>query len=175
MKDEAGRLLDQAYLLFRNKNQPEPPAAVRTERCEVNNAPIDRNEIPKQSAPTPAPPPTRTLAETIKNPDKYFVEIFDPEGDWALFVGPDKQAFRVCSRSLARASPVFNKQKLDIGADLDRWKFNVPQADPRALRIILQIAHGRLELVPPKLTLDMLMEVVYLADRCDMISTLKPF
>jgi hypothetical protein len=41
-------------------------------------------------------------------PESGGVEVFDPRGDLTLVAGADRVVFRVCSRSLARSSPVWD-------------------------------------------------------------------
>jgi hypothetical protein len=91
--------------------------------------------------------------------------IFDPHGDLRLVVGEEKAESLVCSRSLARASPIFNKMLFGFfyeskPAKGDR-RVELPEDDPYALCFLLNIIHGRFDRVSSSLTAEHGEEDVY--------------
>ncbi|EJT75358.1 hypothetical protein GGTG_05295 [Gaeumannomyces tritici R3-111a-1] len=76
-------------------------------------------------------------------------KAFDDRGDLQLLVGvaPDQYKFIVCSRTLLRASSVFNTmlngpwtEKQLVSGD---WVVELPDDDPISLRRVLTLTHGR--------------------------------
>ncbi len=115
-------------------------------------------------------------------PESGGVEVFDPRGDLTLVAGPDRVAFRVCSRSLARSSPVWDamlygpfaegKEQQQEGCG---WEIPLPDDRPEGLRILFSVAHGKFDDLTPAIAHEELLSLTVLADKYDMISLLKPF
>ncbi|KAK4246108.1 hypothetical protein C7999DRAFT_33505 [Corynascus novoguineensis] len=109
------------------------------------------------------------------------IKIFDPHGDLRLIVGEHEAVFQVCSRTLARSSPVwdtflygpFSRSKAQQNSEV--WEVSLPGDDADGLSIILWAIHYNLGAFPLKLTLDLLFRITVLADKYDMIGTLRPF
>lgn len=90
--------------------------------------------------------------------------------------------FRVCSRTLARSSPVWEKmlygrfaESKPSGSD---WVVELPDDDAEAIELLLYIAHARLDSVPafdhtPEV--EKLYQIAVFADKWDMIQFLRPW
>jgi hypothetical protein len=110
-------------------------------------------------------------------------DVVDPRGDLFLVLGNVKNniSFQVCSRTLARSSPVWDT--LLYGPYLegqaqqkdDTWEVDLPEDDPLALRIILHAVHYRLDAMPSTVPFDILVQLVVVSDKYDMVASLKPF
>jgi hypothetical protein len=112
------------------------------------------------------------------------VEVFDPRGDLRLIVGtdPDQVAFQVCSRALARSSPywetmlygpfVEGQAQQQEGSE---WATRLPDDRPEGLRILCFAVHGRFDALPSEMSQDELIDLTVLAEKYDMIGSLKPF
>lgn len=110
------------------------------------------------------------------------VEVFDPRGDLRLIVGSDQIAFQVCSRALARSSEYWEtllygafaegQGQQEAGSD---WVIPLPEDRPEGLRILCLAVHGRFDALPGKITHGELLYLTVLADKYNMISSLKPF
>jgi hypothetical protein len=107
----------------------------------------------------------------------------DEDGDLLLQVGSElgkTYGFKVCSAALRRASPVlkkmlFSKFKEAKPADGSEWNVDLPADDPSPFAIILQIIHGRFELVPRYIPLAQIHDVLVLADKYEMTLVVKPW
>ncbi|KAH6847179.1 hypothetical protein B0I37DRAFT_445473 [Chaetomium sp. MPI-CAGE-AT-0009] len=93
--------------------------------------------------------------------------------------------FRVCSRAMRRASPVWKamlfgpwrEREPDDGQD---WVVRLPHDQPVAMAVLFAIAHGRLELVPQWRNNDLgayapISAILSAADKYDMLQPLLPF
>ncbi len=109
------------------------------------------------------------------------VEEFDPRGDLRLVVGADQVVFQVCSRALARSSPVwetllygpFSEGKAQQKEDT--WEIPLPEERPEELRILVSVVHGRFDNLPQAIACSELLKITVLADKYDMVHYLKPF
>ena len=107
----------------------------------------------------------------------------DEDGDLLLRVGSalgKEHEFKVCSAALRRASPVwkamlFSKFKEAKPADGSEWIVELPEDDPSPLAIILQIIHGKFELVPTYIPLAQLYGLLILTDKYQMTHVVKPW
>ena len=114
---------------------------------------------------------------------------FDRRGDLTLRVGPPdaitSNSFLVCSRTLARTSPVFDRMlygtfaeaKPTDDADVNpkHWVVDLPADDPAALAILVRIAHGHFNEVPKALPIDVLYSLTTLTHYYDATSALIPW
>ncbi|KAK3306040.1 uncharacterized protein B0T15DRAFT_216862 [Chaetomium strumarium] len=129
-------------------------------------------EIPAKDTEEPKKPP-HTLPNTA--------EVFDHRGDLTLTVGRNKVAFRVCSRSLARLSGVWDAMLYGPLAEgktqhtSEKWVVAHPDDEPEGLRILLLGIHGRLTAFPPFLTQLTVFALLVICDKYDMVEFLKPF
>ena len=109
------------------------------------------------------------------------VEIFDPRGDVTIIAGPEQVTFRVCSRALARSSPAWAAMlfgPFSEGQGQQRtadWRVELPDDDPEALRIVLNVAHCRTDRVPEVLLQEAMFKLTVLCDKYDLVALLKPY
>ncbi|KAL0781906.1 hypothetical protein CaCOL14_003241 [Colletotrichum acutatum] len=107
---------------------------------------------------------------------------FDDRGDLTLRVGSledggaDVFEFVVCSRALARASPVFRAMLFggfsESKPEGDTWIVKLPEDRPAPFFILLNIIHGRFRAVPQKLKLDELYQLLVVTNKYDMLSVI---
>ncbi|KAL8289793.1 hypothetical protein RB601_005630 [Gaeumannomyces tritici] len=106
---------------------------------------------------------------------------FDDRGDLQLLVSvaPDQYKFIVCSRTLSRASPVFNTmlngprtEKQPVSGD---WVVELPDDDPISLRRVLTLIHGRFREVPDTIPLEDLHRLCICVDKYDITEYLRPW
>ncbi|KXH34838.1 hypothetical protein CSAL01_00419 [Colletotrichum salicis] len=107
----------------------------------------------------------------------------DPDGDLTLVAGqqtgkPEK-SFHVCASALRRSSQVWKKMLFgpfkESKPAFGPWLVNLPEDDPDALEIILNIIHANFPLVPNTPDLFELYEIFQMANKYDMIPALKPW
>lgn len=123
--------------------------------------------------------PKRNMPKRPRQSDG--VEVFDPHGDLRLVVGADQVVFQVCSRALARSSPVwetmlhgpFSEGKAQQKGDT--WEISLPEEPPEELGIIFSVVHGKIENLPPAIACSGLLKLTMLADKYDMMRLLKPY
>ncbi|ROT35251.1 hypothetical protein SODALDRAFT_363062 [Sodiomyces alkalinus F11] len=129
--------------------------------------------------------------DTVMDEAGMQTTVFDPLGDLRLRCGAELgsavQDFVVCSRSLARASPVLRvltygpfaesrANQSSASPDKDNeWVIDLPEDDPKPFRDILNIVHGRFNLVPRRLSLAALYDVLALTHKYDMSAVIKPW
>ncbi|KAI0377600.1 hypothetical protein F5Y04DRAFT_173441 [Hypomontagnella monticulosa] len=109
---------------------------------------------------------------------------FDQRGDLRLRVGPANEtsstSFLVCSRTMARISPVFDRMLYGSFAeakptDAENWVVDLPEDDPASLAIIVRIAHGHFNEVPRILTIERLYTLTTLTHYYDATPILTPW
>lgn len=121
---------------------------------------------------------------------------FDKRGDLKLSVGPpnatSSNSFLVCSRAMARISPVFDRMlygsfaeakpppppTTDTDTDSSskaEWVVDLPADDPVSLAILTRVAHGRFSEVPKALTIDGLYALTTLSHYYDATQALVPW
>ncbi|KAJ1324713.1 armadillo repeat-containing protein 5 [Microdochium nivale] len=130
--------------------------------------------------------------EPIPKPDLEY--ILDPRGDlWLHTRGKDAQdksnsgRFRVCSRTVARASPVLDKmlygwfaERLRNQAQGQEWVVELPEDTTSAMRSLLEIMHGQFQHIKPvvgaqKQTIRSLYDIIVAAHKYDCIKMLRPW
>ncbi|OAA55656.1 hypothetical protein ISF_07761 [Cordyceps fumosorosea ARSEF 2679] len=116
----------------------------------------------------------------------------DPRGDIRLQVGRDDvdhadnessswqhAEFLVCSRALARASPIFDRMLYGPYAEAAHaspdWSVALPEDKPAPMQVLLQIAHARFSRVPPVLSVDNLHDLAVLTNYYDATALLAPW
>lgn len=125
----------------------------------------------------------------MSQPDSE-VEI-DPRGDVRLRVGgaadsAEVTTFRACSRTLARASPVFDRmlygsfaeskpQPPADGGEAANWVVDLPDDNARAMRTLLDITHGHFSAVPAALSVGELYDLTVLTHYYDATRSLAPW
>ncbi|KAF4436571.1 hypothetical protein F53441_13209 [Fusarium austroafricanum] len=107
--------------------------------------------------------------------------VFDARGDTKLCVGEtDPVTFTVCSRALARTSPVFDRMlfgpfmesKTEDGED---WVVKLPEDKPAALSLFLRISHGQFDHVPRIISIDDLYDLSVTTNYYDCTHMLEPW
>ncbi|TDZ72080.1 hypothetical protein CTRI78_v001464 [Colletotrichum trifolii] len=121
------------------------------------------------------------LAGLISSPTIYL----DDTGDLRLRVGGDidehPQDFVVCSRTLGRSSPVLKMMLFGGFAEsrpaenAGEWTVELPEDATEAMEIVLNIIHGRFNLVPDKLSLLRLYDVLTITEKYDMTVITRPW
>ncbi|PSK54779.1 hypothetical protein B9Z65_3868 [Elsinoe australis] len=124
--------------------------------------------------------PSRTRSKSNSNLNEC-----DPRGDLTLVAskkehdGPSK-VFLVCSRTLARISPVFDRMLYGSMAESQsknptNWTVNLPEDDPKTLELLLHICHGKWQNVPNLLSIDDLFSLTMLTHYYDATHILSPW
>ncbi|KAH8908601.1 hypothetical protein BR93DRAFT_936231 [Coniochaeta sp. PMI_546] len=131
---------------------PQPfPATLHQSFAPVSSTkylPLHPKDIQRGSMSSPVSP--TELA-------KYAPKIFDDNGDLWLEVGLAEISCRVCSRALARASPVLKAMLLESSAEAKArpedgdWVIHLPYNDINAMEYLLNIIHGHVDRIPRKL------------------------
>jgi hypothetical protein len=116
------------------------------------------------------------------------VTVVDPRGDLFLEIGLSDmgsgpaQSFQVCSRSLARMSPVLERMLYGSFAEsnaqcrqTDCWTIDLPEVKPAPFALLAYICHGRFDRVPKVLSTDELFDLVALAHYYDCTPALAPW
>ncbi|KAK8029759.1 hypothetical protein PG993_011050 [Apiospora rasikravindrae] len=123
--------------------------------------------------------------------------VFDADGDLVLNVGITKceqypfagvhishvhnvaSAFRVCSRAMARASPVWRSMLFGGFAESKptsgNWVVNLPDDSPQAMSTLLGIVHAKFDDVPQTVGPHELFDIAVIADKYDLTHLLKPW
>ncbi|KAJ0313196.1 hypothetical protein COL5a_004048 [Colletotrichum fioriniae] len=132
---------------------------------------LENSDEPKTNGPERAESPSVT--EKIS---------FDDRGDLTLRVGSledgfgDVFEFVVCSRALARASPVLRAMLFggfsESKPDGDIWIVKLPEDRTAPFFILLNIIHGRFRAVPQKLKLDELYQLLVVTNKSEMLSVI---
>ncbi|KAF4913016.1 hypothetical protein CGCVW01_v010979 [Colletotrichum viniferum] len=115
---------------------------------------------------------------------------FDSKGDLHLVVGSDVRdgdpsTFLVCSRALARASPVFDKMLFGPFAEArpssesskqeSAWVVHLPEDDPEHMEAVLNILHFNFKDIPQHFTPPLFSGMIVIADKYDCIGIFKPW
>ncbi|KAK1625482.1 hypothetical protein BDP81DRAFT_328219, partial [Colletotrichum phormii] len=103
---------------------------------------------------------------------------FDDRGDLTLKVGNledgDVFEFVICSRALARASPVFRAMLFggfsESKPEGEAWVVKLPEDRPAPFSILLKIIHGCFCEVPQSLTLEDIYQLLVVTNKYDMLS-----
>jgi len=111
-------------------------------------------------------------------------ERFDRNADLTLIVGEgdELREFLVCSRSLARASPVFQqmlfgsfRESRSLQNSSDPWVVTLPEDSATVAKLLFSIVHGRFNDIPKSLSLHELVDVLVFTDKYDMTQTIRPW
>ncbi|KAI0390563.1 hypothetical protein F5Y17DRAFT_54667 [Xylariaceae sp. FL0594] len=127
-------------------------------------------------------------------PDPPREVSFDAKADLCLVVStaPNTTTFAVCSRDLERASPVWDRmlngsfkesKNHSSRKEEEKWTIEFPDDDPRVMRIILGMIHGRFDMVPtydPRsrqacLTVSDIYDITMQLDKYDMMHLTRPW
>lgn len=112
---------------------------------------------------------------------------FDDKGDIRLVVTepPSEESsakcytFIVSSKVMSLAcdawNTMLNGQFIEAQSTSGQRKIGLPEDDPRALAILLNIAHLRFDLVPSPISFSLLLKVTVLTDKYDMTRVIRPW
>lgn len=144
---------------------------------------VDLQYVDHQTAPTPS----TLIMESDASPALPTIKI-DPRGDLTLRVGadrldeskPEPKCFLVCSRTIARVSPVFDRMIYgsfaEAGpADGKEWTVDLPEDKSSALQLFAIISHGFLHRVPHALSILELFDLTVLTHYYDATRILVPW
>lgn len=116
----------------------------------------------------------------MANPTPPTHILLEPAGDRFLVVnkGQSQQTFRVSSKAMCLASPVWRAMMDPSGP----WKeaqdgghVNFPEDDPDTLRIVLDVVHFHFHRIPSSLTYEQLLDLAILCDKYDTARLLLPW
>ncbi|EHA55189.1 hypothetical protein MGG_08044 [Pyricularia oryzae 70-15] len=124
-----------------------------------------------------SPTPIKRKAEELQDTTIYF----DQKGDLRFMVGAEERVFVVCSRTVSRASVVFERmlygpfaEKKPDDTDSD-WVVKLPEDSSKGLEVIFNVVHARFKLVTDFLGLDDLFDVMVMADKYDTMEPIQPW
>lgn len=125
------------------------------------------------------------LTDMLPDPENNPVFVVDPDGDLIICAGEERgtaRRFRVCSAAMRRSARFFKvllfgdfaERKPD--AELDKeWVVSLPDDNPDALQILLQLIHAQLANVPTSPDMSILCQIVILVDKYELFNLLKPW
>ncbi|KAI8236743.1 hypothetical protein K4K55_003737 [Colletotrichum sp. SAR 10_96] len=117
-------------------------------------------------------------------------KTFDSKGDLYLVVGSniragDPSTFLVCSKALARASPVFDKMlfgplaeprpSTESSKQDSAWIVHLPEDEPAHFEVVLNILHCNFKEVPQDFSFPLLSGIVAVADKYDCTEIFRPW
>lgn len=132
-----------------------------------------------------APSSSDVYSPGLSGKDNFATTIFDSHSDLTLIVGhaevndPGKRLL-VCSRALARASPVFDRMLFGSLAESQRsaaheWIVRLPEDAPEEMELFCYITHGLIRKVPRVVTQDQLVQLTLLTHYYDATLALAPW
>lgn len=169
-----------------------PVSIMKTVFDVVRRQPIFRPQATATPVTGPNIDPLRhaKIRPTTSQPN-ISITSYDEFADLRLEVGTPPVSFMVCSRAMARGSPAFKAmlfggfaESKPVSGD---WVVRLPEDDPQAFAIILEIFHGRIDRVPDRLTSQqsptapspacstLLYHVALIADKYCMLTLLRPW
>jgi hypothetical protein len=120
----------------------------------------------------------------VASPPQQHDFVFDDEGDLTLVVGEgeEQKRLKVCSRTLARHSPVFKTMLFGGWAESrpvpsnQKWEVGLPDDKWMSTHRAMQIVHGMFQEVGKwDLGLEALYELLAFTNKYDMTPTLRPW
>ncbi|KAI0969669.1 hypothetical protein F4678DRAFT_480846 [Xylaria arbuscula] len=133
--------------------------------------------------------PKDELPESCHSSESTHVHsCLDPKGDLRLNVGTfEAKSFTVCSKALARASPFWDKllygvfregKRRSTQDDNSEWTIDLPEDDPEAMEVLLNIIHGRFDAVPKyhkNSAIPDIYEISVITDKYHMTHMIRPW
>ncbi|KAJ0280118.1 hypothetical protein Brms1b_008346 [Colletotrichum noveboracense] len=112
--------------------------------------------------------------------------VLEEFGDLQLRVGSDHTdqttIFLVCSRTVARSSPVLKRmlyggfaESLSAQTKKENWVVDLPDDRPDSFKIFLHVMHGHFDQVPSRIAIDHLYLLLVLLDKYDSIGLIRPW
>jgi hypothetical protein len=121
--------------------------------------------------------------DSTKTQDTNTITI-DPRGDLTLKIGlpTELKTFLVCSRTLARTSPVLNRMLYGSFAESkpsndspEEWTISLTEINPHPFALLAHISHGSFNHIPKTLTIDKLFDLIVLTHYYDCTPLLAPW
>ena len=106
---------------------------------------------------------------------------FDSNGDLTIKVGRRGREFLVCSKTVARASPVFkamlygNFKEARPADPTESWIVKLPEDDANSVEILFNIIHSHFDRVPDVLSLLGLFWVLVITEKYNTTQLLRPW
>lgn len=105
---------------------------------------------------------------------------YDNDGDLVLHVGSRPSKYRVCSKTLARSSPVFKKMLFGGFAESRpsgsaEWIVELPDDRSKAMGTFLSIIHGTFHAIPSQMSLGALYSLLTLTEKYDATALVRPW
>jgi hypothetical protein len=127
-----------------------------------------------------------SINEDSTKPQSTTPITIDPRGDLTLKIGPPttSKTFLVCSRTLARASPVLNRMLYGSFAESKPsndssgsggWTISLPELNPHPFILLAHISHGAFNNIPKTLTIDELFDLIVVTHYYDCTPLLAPW
>ncbi|KAF4913002.1 hypothetical protein CGCVW01_v010980 [Colletotrichum viniferum] len=112
--------------------------------------------------------------------------VLEEFGDLQLRVGSDHTdqptIFLVCSRTVARSSPVLKRmlyggfaESLSAQTKKENWVVDLPDDRPDSFKVFLHVMHGHFDQVPSRIAIDNLYLLLVLLDKYDSIGLIRPW
>jgi hypothetical protein len=125
-------------------------------------------------------------SEASNNNSRTRTVIVDSRGDLTLGTGLSDtgdcpaQCFRVCSRTLARTSPVLERMLYGSFAESNSqretdWTIDLPEVKPAPFALLAFICHGLFDKAPKVLSTDELFDLIILTHYYDCTPVLAPW
>jgi hypothetical protein len=170
VKSEAGQFSDEKTSSNAAKSLTTGVMRIKVEQMRAMAARQDNSKDFKVPVATPPPYP-------VSGP----IESFDTHGDLIMVAGLKPINFRVCAGSLAVASPAWRKaiSQTRLRATAQQMRvckiLRLPDDNPDALRIILQVIHYKFDALPDTISCETLFHTVMLCQKHNIQRLLKPF
>ncbi|KAI0804243.1 hypothetical protein GGR55DRAFT_691102 [Xylaria sp. FL0064] len=159
---------------LRDSNPPLSPCHLEATDSQIDNTEPQVGLKPLQTVRPLQPPPPKSC--------------LDPKGDLYIDVGMyPARSFTVCSRTLARVSPFWDKmlygefiesKKPHPQDGSPEWTVKLPEDNPTAMGLLLSIIHGQFDVVPgyeDLLYVRDLYDISVITDKYDMTHILQPW
>lgn len=121
-------------------------------------------------------PDDKTDSKKIRD---HTSQELDELGDLTLRVGPEQSTFKVCSRTVARESPVFMRMLhgrfKESRPESSDWIVDLPDDDTESMQIMLNMMHARFDWVPQRISIQDLYEMLVLVDKYDALDVVRPW
>ncbi|KAI0385547.1 hypothetical protein F5Y04DRAFT_246102 [Hypomontagnella monticulosa] len=195
------RSRSQKSIFGRSSTPASPTPASRSSQSQTRNSwtstpctsstPISQPSRP--SSDTAATTPSYTPVSRSRSASKLEKRepppktCIDPNGDLCLDVGPFSAQFIVCSRTMARSSPFWSKmlygqfaegKKAQPRNEKSDWVVKLPEDNPAAMGIALNIIHGRFDQIcgyEEFIYTTHFYNLCVLTDKYDMTHILRPW
>lgn len=110
----------------------------------------------------------------MTSPSSSGVVAVGLSGDLTITAGKEERQFLVCSKTLARASPVFkamlygNFKEARPASLTEPWVVELPEDDAHSSEVLFNIIHSNFDRIPDALPLQKLFDILVVTDKYDM-------